>query len=147
MKKNIINNDVYYTLAWSQVLKYEKYSASRTLPVMPGIIGLFQDKTSRYVPLLYFECWREGLRDGLKNFMEPTPKFRELRKLIDPEELFFNFTIAEGTQKDLKDILYWLIQTYRPAYNNAESFSDSGRYKNIFKNVRYRDYRRWMLKQ
>jgi len=131
MKKNIINNDVYYALAWSEVQKYDRFTSSRTLPVLPGIIGLFQDKTSRYVPLVYFECWREGLRDGLKNFMLPTPRYKTIRELIDPEELFFNYTVAEGPQKDLKDVLFWLIKTYKPLYNNSESFSDSGRYKNI----------------
>ena len=66
-------------------------------------------------------------------------KFRGLREIIDMEDTYISFTIVDTSPKDLRDILYYLIMTYKPAFNNAEAFRDSGRYRNIYVKETQRD--------
>jgi hypothetical protein len=132
MKKDVFGVEVYYRLEWSPFFKYDKHQASRIMPNLPGIIGLYTKNQSVFEPVLLFECWRDGIRDGMKNFMDPIYyKFRDIRDSIDMEDIWISFTVVESSPQDLKDILFFLIKTYTPRFNNAGSFSDSRRYQSI----------------
>ena len=67
--------------------------------------------------------------------MDPySTKYPEIIKELDLTRLFFKFTIVDdGTVKDVQDIMYWLIRTHEPRYNEA-TFKDSQRFQNIFIN-------------
>lgn len=131
MKKTILKNEAYYEITWAPFMKYDRHMLTRLMPIMPGLTGLYYKKNDRYTPTLFLECWRDGIRDGIKNFMDPFfLKYRELRKQVDMDEVYVSYTIINTSTKDLKDILYYLIQTYKPA-NNSDAFTHSGRYHDI----------------
>jgi hypothetical protein len=135
MKKTEINKDVYYTLAWSQVYRYDKYEALRILPELSGIFSLMYINQSVIKHLIFFNCWRDGCRVGLRRFLDPyNSLYPEIRDQIDNEKLFFKYTIVEGNIAETQDIMYWLIKTYTPRFNDYDNFKDSQRYKNIFIN-------------
>ena len=115
--------------------RYDRHILTR-LPGMPGIIGLFIEKGGKRFPLLFLGSWLDGIRGLIKNFMDPFfIRYRELREKIEEkiemEEIRVTCTVIETSPEDIQDILYYLIQTYRPP-NNLQSFAGSGRYKNVY---------------
>jgi hypothetical protein len=135
MKKRIHNDEAFYDIAWSPFYKYEKYSASKILPELAGIVSLHKLEKNSYVDMIYYGCWRDGCRIGLKKFIDhENSNYKHIINDFDVNNIYFRYTIIDTSPSDLKDILYWLIGTYDPPYNNKETFSDSKRYKNI--NVR-----------
>ena len=60
MLKKIVSNDVYYSISWSRVIEYEKYSATRIIPELSGIVRLMHKRNNRYVDVLLYACWRDG---------------------------------------------------------------------------------------
>lgn len=132
MEKLVTKDNAYYKIVWSPFGKYDRHLLSRLMPVTPGIVGLFYQSSNRYTPVLFIECWRDGLRDGIKNFMDPVfLKFKELRKQVDLEQVHISYTVIESSPKDMADILYFLIKSYKPKLNSQE-FKHSGRYKNVY---------------
>ena len=132
MEKSTIGKDVYYDLVWSPIYQFEKYRA-RGIPEMPGVLCLLQqvsDLDFRY--LLFFSCWRNGLRIALRNLTEVSlTKVPMILPYVESEDLYFKYTIIENSIQDMNDIMYWLIKEYKPEYNNWD-FIDSNRYVNIY---------------
>ena len=62
MRKKIQGKEVFYTIAWTQVVKYDRFNASRMLPELPGIAEILSIEGGEYKTLMFLECWREGLR-------------------------------------------------------------------------------------
>jgi hypothetical protein len=135
MKKTVIGKDVYYTLAWSPVYPYDKYEAMRKMPELSGIITLLYMSQSRQDYLIFYSCHRDGCRVGFKRFMDPlATRYPEIIGELDFSRLYYKFTVIdEGNMRDMQDIMYWLIRTHRPRYNEA-SFKDSQRFENIYIN-------------
>jgi hypothetical protein len=135
MKKTVIGNEVYYTLAWSAIYPYDRFDAMRKMPELGGIIALLYMTQSRKDYLIFYSCHRDGCRVGFKKFMDPyATKYPEIIKELDLTRLYFKFTVVdEGTVKDVQDIMYWLIRTYEPRYNE-NTFKDSQRFENIYLN-------------
>ncbi len=132
MKVDIRSNEVFYKIQWSKIIPYEKYSASRILPELPGIICILKNRRPDPEPLIFFECWRDGLRDGLRIFMDPNrKKFSDILERIRELELMYMYTIIDTTPRDIQDILFFLINTYKPPFNNTSTFKDSGRFRGI----------------
>ena len=134
MKKIIIDKDVFYSIEWSKIYEYDKYRA-RGIPELPGIICLlYKTPGDSVMPLLFYGCWRDGLRVGLRNTMDLSlSSIPEITKQIDKiKKIAFKYAIVDTTSKDMKDILYWLIKEYHPKYNNFEDFADSKRYKDVY---------------
>ncbi len=142
MKKSLSNDNVFYTIAWSKLYHYDKHEAGRVLPELAGIICLVEE-LPRGDPafLIFYGCWREGLRMGLKNFMDPDfTKYPELLKDLLGKKVRYKYTVVDSNPTDMQDILFWLIQNYTPLLNNPVDFKDSGRYENIFvKETQLRD--------
>ena len=131
MKKMILKDEAYYQIEWSPFMKYDRHTLARLMPDVSGLTGFFYKKHDKYIPTLFLECWRDGLRDGIKNFMEPFfIKYKDLREKVDMEEVHISYTIITTSTKDLRDILFYLIRTYKPA-NNSQLFTHSGRYQNV----------------
>ncbi|NCU32096.1 MAG: hypothetical protein EOM23_04005 [Candidatus Moranbacteria bacterium] len=132
MKKNVSGDNVYYSISWSRVFEYEKYSASRIVPELPGIIRLMHKKNNRYVNQLFYACWRDGCREGLKKLMDDLiDKHNDIREKLLQDDLYFCYTIIDTNPRDMQDIMYWLISEYKPLLNDAGNFDDSKRYRDI----------------
>ncbi len=133
MKKSVVNDDVFYTIAWSRLIAYEKHSASRILPEMPGILCLLETAPRggmRY--LIFYGCWRDGLRMALKNFLDPDfTKFPDINASLRGRNMQYKYTVVDSSMQDMQDVMFWLIRTYEPEFNALEGFDDSKRYKNI----------------
>ncbi len=131
MKKQINGRDSYYIIAWSPYYKYDKYTAMKILPHLAGIICLSHQVKNNMEHLFFFNCWRDGLQTGLKKAMDPEfSKYKALFEKYPPGTLHYRYTEVDTGYKDIEDILFWLIRTYRPAYNN-HNYEDSKRYVNI----------------
>ncbi len=133
MKKSVKNNNAYYTIVWSKEYPYDRHSASRILPEMAGLLCLLEERRPfEYRPLIFYGCWREGLRLGMKNFFDPAfSKYGDIAKEMLSRKLFYKYSVIDTTPFDLKDIMYWLIGKYAPEFNNLEKFKCTRRYENI----------------
>jgi hypothetical protein len=135
MKKTMIGRDVYYTLAWSPIYPYDRFEAMRKMPELAGIISLMYYSQSRLDYLIFYSCHRDGCRVGFKKFMDPhATKYAQIINELDLTRLYYKFTVIdEGNMKDMQDIMFWLIRTYRTRYNET-TFKDSQRFENIYIN-------------
>ncbi len=135
MKKTVIGKDVYFTLAWSPLYPYDRFDAMRKMPELGGIISLLYRNQSRNEHLIFYSCHRDGCRVGFKKFMDPyATRHPEIIRELDLTRLYYKFTIIdEGNMMDMQDIMYWLIRTYRPRFNET-MFKDSQRFENIYIN-------------
>ena len=82
MKKSVLNDDVFYTLMWSRIIPYDKYTAARILPEMAGILCLMENVPNgdpAYV--LWVLAGRAS--DGIKEPDEPDyPEEQEHRSAV-----------------------------------------------------------------
>jgi len=132
MNKKVIGQDVFYTLAWSPLYEYDKYSAMKILPELSGILNLYYKVDNQVRNILYFACWRDGCRVGLKKLLDQDfSVHRELTSQIDKDDLYYRYTIVDTNPADMQDILFWLVQTYESELNVANSLKDSQRYRDI----------------
>jgi hypothetical protein len=126
-------DSVYYTIAWSAVYPFDKYSASRIIPELSGLLYFtrqWDDRDRR--PIFIYGCWRDGLRMGFKLLFDPMfSKHPGIAHALMEGPLFFKFTVVDTTPKDLKDVMSKLISGYRPDFNHAD-FPSSSRYGAVF---------------
>lgn len=130
MIKKISGDSVYYKIAWSPVYRYDKYEAMKVVTELPGIICLMHvDRKTDF--LIFYSCWRDGCRGGLKKFLNSEiTAFPEILKSISGKKIYYKYTVVEGNISDMKDIMHQLIAIYKPEFNNHE-FKDSERYRTI----------------
>lgn len=127
MKKKIVSNEAYYTIAWSPVIAFNKYSITRVLPELPGIV-LFSRNSKGRKPIFIYGCWREGIRLGIKYLFDPAfSKVPKIAYELLDDALYFKYTVIDTDIKDMQDVMSLLILKYKPQFNNT-SFKDSGRY-------------------
>ncbi len=134
MKKSIHNKDVFYTIVWSRTFEYDKYSATRILPELSGVL-CFMEKVRSGDPkiLMFYGCWRDGLRVGLKNLMDPDfTRYTDIMKELHSRQVLYKYTVADTSLADMQDIMFWLIREYDPLLNSARDFTDSKRYEGIY---------------
>lgn len=132
MKKDVRNKEAFYALVWSKLYRFDRYTSKRILPELSGIIALMKKEKGREEYLMFYACWRDGMRVALQKLMDPLiDKHNEIRTQLDPDNLYYKYTPVETSIKDLQDIMFWLIKTYKPQFNDAASFKDSERYMNI----------------
>lgn len=134
-KKDVKGDDVYYSLEWSRLFEYDRFTARRVMPELPGIVWLQHLSKKGMESLLLYACWRDGLRVGLRKLLDDsfinTGK-ENLREILLNYELHYRFTVIDTSSLDMQDIMYWMIKEYNPLYNDVKTFSDSRRYINIF---------------
>lgn len=86
--------------------------------------------------MLFFACWRDGCRVGLKKLLDEFNEFsttrKSLRDSLMASELYLRYTVIDTSRDDIQDIMYWLINEYKPELNELAAFADSKRYMNIF---------------
>lgn len=134
MKKNIIDQNVYYSIDWSRLFTYtDKYEARRVLPELPGIIWVQNKIGKRIESSLFFACWRDGLRVGFAKLMDDlVEQHNNLRAELIQYDMFYKYCVVDTHPQDLQDIMFWLIKEYKPRLNDRKGFKDSERYMNIF---------------
>ncbi len=134
MNKILNNDDAHYTLAWSQLFKYDKYTAMKILPELSGIVNIFKKNKNgkNYENQLFYGCWRDGCRIGFSKLLDPlfTPQ-SEILNAMGSDDIYYKYTVVDTSQKDMKDIMFWLMQSYKTKFNNPKAFTDSKRYRNI----------------
>ncbi len=137
-KKIFRENDVYYKIEWSRIFKYDRISATRILPELSGILCIMHRIKREFVPILFFACWREGCRVGIKKLLDDLMcKHPHLRDEIIKEDVYYRYTIVDTKAKDMHDIMFWLMKEYKPELNDHENYEDSQRYKNIHINEEF----------
>lgn len=131
MKKKINDRKVFYDIAWSPLVKYEKYDAMK-IPELAGIISFEEKNRKGITPLLVYACWRDGLRVGIRRLMDRlyTPFLGITSSLEEISDLYYRYTMVDSSPQDMKDIIFWLIRNYNPRLN-SQGFEDSGRYEDI----------------
>ena len=133
MKKAIRDKNVYYSIDWSRLFEYDKYEARRVLPELSGIIWI-QNKIGKNMEIsLFYACWRDGLRVGLSKLMDDLVlKHNDLREQLIQYDMFYKYCVVDTNPLDLQDIMFWLLNQYKPRLNDIKDFKDSKRYMNIF---------------
>ena len=132
MNKKVLEKNVYYVLKWTKSAKYDKYS-SIGIPDIGGILCIQEKIQNQVRDLIYIGCYRNGLRSELKRFFDP--HFTKIPNSIDDlkeKNLYFKYAIFDGKLEDIQDVLFWLIKSYNPQFNDLSKFKDSQRYINIF---------------
>ena len=137
MKKKSADESVVYAIEWSKPFQYDRFSASRVLPDMPGILFFSEKRGDDHYSLLLFATWREGLRGGMRNLMDETiSAMPKTAVTLKEKKLYYRYAIVDSSPYDLKDILFWLIRTYEPEFNSVRDFVHSNRYEKIAVNER-----------
>ena len=132
MKKQIQNDSVLYTIAWSQTYKYDKYLVRKILPGLPGIISIFTKNGSRIENLVFIACWRDGCRQCITRLFNPEiSKQLHLYENLKDLDMHYQYTIVDSSPKDMQDILHWLINNYDTKYNDPKSYNSSNRFSTI----------------
>jgi hypothetical protein len=132
MKKKIIRDSVYYDIAWSPLYTYDKYDAMKRLPELAGILAFFEKGPAGVESLLFYTCWRDGLRVGMRRLIDPayTPQ-KEITEKLNSYNLSYRYTVVDSSPGDMSDILAWLIGGYKPLLNSPD-YNGSGRYDKFF---------------
>ncbi len=133
MEKNVKGEKVFYQIAWSPIIRFDKYRALG-IPDLSGILCLLDERTPKqYEYLLFYSCWRNSIRKGLREITNPdTSRFPGIIELVKNKTLLYRYTVIDKSIEDMNDVLFWLIGEYQPVYNNSIDFSDSKRYKEIY---------------
>lgn len=130
MYKRIVKNKAYFAIGWSKVHQYDRHSASRILPDLPGII-LFTDRKSDSCVLM-FASWREGVRTAMQVLMDPIlSKNRFLMEQLKERRLNYRYCIIDSSPADLQDIFAKLLRDYDPELNDSAGVKNSGRFKEV----------------
>ena len=134
MKKKIYQDEVLYTLAWSPVYQFDKYSITKIIPELAGIVAVMEKHSEEtYHYMLFYSCWRDGMRLGLKNLFDPIfTRHPDLAKAMEGRQLWYKYTVVDSNPFDLQDILWWLIQSYEQELNDIKNYEHSKRYRNIY---------------
>ncbi len=132
MKKKVLGDNAYFTVEWSELIKYDKHHASRVLPELAGVLYFYDVKGNFKEDVLCFGCWREGLRMEMRNLFDSYfTKFPYLTDELRKKNLYYKFCVLDSSPADMKDVMYFLISTNKPILNNPAEFSDSKRYSEI----------------
>jgi hypothetical protein len=132
VKKSIVGESVFFVIEWSEYFLYDRISAGRILPDMPGILQFAEPKADKMHDLLLFASWREGLRSGMKNLMDPVfTKHQNIRDDLAERKLFYRYAVIDTSPQDMQDIFYYLLKSYEPDFNNVDTYEDSKRFREI----------------
>jgi hypothetical protein len=132
MQKKVKDDTVYYAIGWSKTFKYDRISAARILPELPGILYLYEESKGRLKDLLCYACWRDGLRMGIKVLLDPIFSTQpQLLKQLKDKKLYFKYTIIDSSPQDMQDVMFWIMRSYAPVLNNSKEFTDSKRFREI----------------
>ena len=120
MKKSVKGNKVMYGVGWSKDYQYNRITAGRILPELPGIICFSKVRRNVSTDLLLFADWREGLRTAVRQIFDPLcPKHEFLRKQLVEENLYYRYCIVDSSRADLQNIFFILVDRYQPLLNQT----------------------------
>ncbi|MBN2436754.1 MAG: hypothetical protein JXK07_15950 [Spirochaetes bacterium] len=133
MEKKIKGADAYYAIGWSKPFEYNRITASRILPDLPGILFFSDNSKGAMKPLLAFATWREGLRTGMRDlFDDMFSKCKPIMPYAEKKGLIYRYTVIDSTKLDLRDVFYWVLRSYNPVLNTIKGVTPTSRYGNIY---------------
>ncbi|MDA3898919.1 MAG: hypothetical protein PF637_00215 [Spirochaetes bacterium] len=133
MEKKIKGTDAYYAIGWSKSFDYNRITASRILPDLPGILFFTDNGKGAMRPLLAYATWREGLRTAMRDlFDDMFSKCKAIMPYGERKNLIYRYAVIDSTKHDLHDVFYWVLRNYNPELNIVKGFKPTSRYKNIY---------------
>lgn len=133
LEKKVYNNQAYYTVNWSPLIKADTWEVSRKIPSMAGIYELFyMDEYNKLVLLDIDKVWYGGLRNRLRESIDPELEIKDMerKKILEDHELHCRYCLSNSIP-DMSDVLYVYIESCYPEWEEEEP---SGRYKKVFIN-------------
>lgn len=132
MKKVVKGKKAMYGIGWSKDYQYNRITAGRILPELPGIICFSKVRRNVSTELLLFADWREGLRTAVRQIFDPfCLKHEFLRKKMAEENLYYKYCIVDSNRTDLQNIFFLLVDRYQPVLNQTGVKQSPARYDEI----------------
>lgn len=131
--KSLKNEDAYYTLNWTPLIKADKYKISTAVPAVSGIYELYKLDDNKQLHLLKLAiAWYGGIRSNLREAIDPEATVDpERRKILEDATLYYRYSCCPH-YRDLEDVLWFMHETYfGESEDNPEN---SGRYETIYLN-------------
>lgn len=126
------DNDAYFTVRWSPLIKADKYVINKQVPAVAGITELyFQDTRGKMNLYTVVRSYYGGLRATLRSATDPELEKDERRRtilLLHEDKIFFRYSCIES-QDDMTDIIFFFMSTYAP---DIPPYPNSGRYEKIY---------------
>lgn len=132
INKRIKDENVYFTVLWSELKKAEKYKINASVPSESGVFELYYMDDSKRLNLMYIErVWFGGLRSSIRKLTDPElefdPKWKEILSRYD---CYYRYALSSHS-RDMEDVLFYFSEVLFPGSDRCTS---SGRYLNIFLN-------------
>ena len=125
-------DDGYFTVAWSPLIKADKYDIHQSVPAVGGVAEIYyKDETGRLCLFRLARSWYGGIRAVLREGTDPDYERDErLRAILEAhkEKIYYRYSTS-NSKEDLDDVLFFLYETLSPGRNPVEH---SGRYERIY---------------
>ncbi len=130
--KRLKDNDVYFTILWSELKKAEKYKINASVPAESGVFELYYMDDSKRLNLMYIErVWFGGLRSTIRKLTDPELEFDpKWKEILSKYDCYYRYTLS-ASSRDMEDVLFYFSEVLFPGSDRCTS---SGRYINIFLN-------------
>ena len=130
VKKQINNNNAYYTIFWSALKKAEKYDIASHVPSISGFFELYYQDNKKKLNLFFLSrAYYGGLKYEIRKCTDPEMEIDPQRRaIIEKYDCYYRYA-ATNSYQDMKDILYFFSRTYLP---HRPAPPHSGRYDDIF---------------
>lgn len=134
--------DVFYTLAWSPLIKADKYKVTTSVPAVAGVYELYMmDEERRLNLLTVAHAWYGGLRSQLREAIDPDAAPSPLRRAaIAGGDLYCRYAPSDSLDA-LLDVAWFLRKAY---FANAAPARNSGKYASIHLEERAPDRVHWV---
>ncbi|MDR1893323.1 MAG: hypothetical protein LBQ61_01355 [Spirochaetales bacterium] len=128
--KQVVEETVYYTLAWSGLAKVDKFEIIKKVPAMSGIFQLFyEDKYKKPIIMYMARVWYGGLRAILREITDPllTGDVNR-RQVLETRSCYYRYTQV-ASQEDMEDLIHYLGLRILPP---SQVPPPSGRFEEIY---------------
>jgi hypothetical protein len=124
------NKDVYYTVNWSKLKKTDKFDIIKTVPAFAGIYEIYHmDKYKKLNLLSASSCWHTGLRETLREKVDPLLEEDPKKKyILTSHTCYYRYSIVES-YNDILDIMFFIEKRLYP---NVQGLKSSERYDSIY---------------
>jgi hypothetical protein len=122
--------DGYFIVRWSPIAKADKYDIVTKVPALGGIAELyFRDRQGKLNLFCLQRSWYGGVRSMLRERSDPELEKDLRRRAILEEhqgEIYYRYVLSESAM-DMKDVMFFFMETYSPGSNAAEHSDRYGR--------------------
>jgi len=132
IRKSVKNDDAFYTVRWSPIVKADKYTIVRSVPAMGGVAEIYyKDAHGKLNLYMLARSYYGGLRATLRVATDLETEKDERRRAVlvaHEDEIYYRWSLVES-QDDMSDVMYFFMETYSPS---SRTQPNSGRYNKIF---------------